>query len=165
MHFEVVDVVFAVLIAVLAVRGALRGLVAEVGSMAALILGLGGAFLFYKPAAALLSRYFKASMWTPLIAFLVLFLLLYLLVKLCERLLHSLVERLSLDRLDSAFGFFLGIAEGLLLVGVLLFLINWQPFFASQKLLADSFFARMLVPVLPSPERIFPPQAKGGAHP
>lgn len=155
MSFAVIDVVFIVLIVVLAIRGAIRGFVSEIGSMAALIVGLGGAILFYKSLSLLIGRYFGQSMWNPLIAFLALFLVLYLLVKLLEKLLHAVFDRLNLERLDRATGFFLGIAEGILAVGVLLFLMNWQPFFDTKRLLADSIFARLLFPILPSPQRIF----------
>lgn len=158
MTFEVIDIVFALLIVIAAIRGAFRGFVMEVGSMAALILSFACAIIFYKPVALILERQFGHSLWNPLISFLILFLLVYLLVKLVQRMLQNVIERLNLDRLDSALGFFLGIAEGLLVVGVALFVINWQPFFDPKGLLGSSFFARMLFPVLPSPERIFGPQ-------
>jgi membrane protein required for colicin V production len=155
---EVIDIVFALLVVMAAIRGAFRGFVTEVGSMAALILSFGAAIVFYKPVSAILEKQFGQSMWNQLIAFLILFLAVYLLVKLVQRLLLNIVEQLNLDRLDSALGFFLGIAEGLLVVGVVLFVINWQPFFDPKNLLGSSFFARMLFPVLPSPERIFGPR-------
>ncbi len=155
MSFATIDIVFAILIVVLAVRGAIRGFVAESGSVAALFLGLGGAIALYKSLAALLTKWFGASLWNPLIAFLVLFLLIYLLVKALERLLAALFEKLSLERLDRALGLFLGLAEGLLLVGVLLFLLNWLPFVDTRGLLRGSLFARFLSPLLPSPERLF----------
>jgi membrane protein required for colicin V production len=155
MGFAAIDVVFLVLIVVLAIRGAIRGFVTEIGSVAALVVGLGGAILFYKPLAALIGRLFGVSMWNPLIAFLILFLLLYLVIKLLERLLHAVFDKLNLERLDRAIGFFLGLAEGLLAVCVLLFLLNWQPLFDARKLLEHSLFARVLSPILPSPQRIF----------
>ena len=158
MMFEVVDIVFALLILIAAIRGAFRGFVTEVGSMAALILSFACAIIFYKPVAQILEKQFGHSLWNPLISFLILFLLVYLLVKLVQRMLQNVIDRLNLDRLDSAMGFFLGITEGLLVVGVALFIINWQPFFDPKSLLGSSFFARMLFPVLPSPERIFGPQ-------
>jgi membrane protein required for colicin V production len=155
MQFEIVDVVFAILIIVAAIRGAFRGFVAEAGSAASLILGIVVAVLFYRPAARLIAHRFGSSMWNPLIAFLVLFLIAYVVVKLVERLLAAIFERLNLERLDSALGFFLGIGEGLLLVAVILFFLNWQPFFDPGPMLEHSLFARMLFPILPSPERIF----------
>jgi len=153
--FATIDIVFAILIVVLAVRGAIRGFVAEFGSVAALFLGLGGAIALYKSLAVLLGRWFGVSIWNPLIAFLVLFLLIYLVVKALERLLAALFDKLDLERLDRAVGLFLGLAEGLLLVGVLLFLLNWLPFVDTRGLLRDSLFARLLSPLLPSPERLF----------
>ena len=155
MSFATIDIVFAILIVVLAVRGAIRGFVAEFGSVAALFLGLGGAIALYKSLAVLLGRWFGVSIWNPLIAFLVLFLLIYLVVKALERLLAALFDKLDLERLDRAVGLFLGLAEGLLLVGVLLFLLNWLPFVDTRGLLRDSLFARLLSPLLPSPERLF----------
>ena len=155
MSFATIDIVFAILIVVLAVRGTIRGFVAEFGSVAALFLGLGGAIALYKSLAVLLGRWFGVSIWNPLIAFLVLFLLIYLVVKALERLLAALFDKLDLERLDRAVGLFLGLAEGLLLVGVLLFLLNWLPFVDTRGLLRDSLFARLLSPLLPSPERLF----------
>jgi membrane protein required for colicin V production len=155
MSFAVIDMVFLVLLIVLAIRGAVRGFVTEIGSVAALVVGFGGAILFYKPLAGLIGRMFGSSMWNPLIAFLVLFLVLYLLIKALEHLLHAVFDKLNLERLDRAIGLFLGLAEGLLAVCVLLFLLNWQPFFEARRLLEHSLFARFLAPVLPSPQRIF----------
>ena len=155
MQYEIIDVVFGILILTAAVRGAFRGFVAEVGSAASVILGIGGAIGFYRPASRLIARRFGESMWNPLIAFLVLFLIIYILVKLVERLLGAVFEKLNLNRLDSALGFFLGIGEGLLLVAVALFFLSWQPFFDPEPLLGNSLFARVLFPLLPSPERIF----------
>ena len=155
MSFAVIDMVLLVLLIVLAIRGAIRGFVAEIGSVAALVVGFGGAILFYKPLAALIGRMFGISMWNPLIAFLLLFLVLYLVIKLLERLLHAVFDKLNLERLDRAIGLFLGLAEGLLAVCVLLFLLNWQPLFDARGLLEHSLFARFLAPILPSPQRIF----------
>jgi membrane protein required for colicin V production len=155
MSFAVIDMVFLVLLVVLAIRGAVRGFVTEIGSVAALVAGFGAAILFYKPLAALIGRIFGASMWNPLIAFLLLFLALYLVIKALEHLLHAVFDKLNLERLDRAIGLFLGLAEGLLAICVLLFLLNWQPLFEARRLLEHSLFARFLAPILPSPQRIF----------
>jgi len=159
MQIAVIDIVFILVALILAVRGALRGFVSEIGSVAALILGFGGAIVFYKPLAGLIGRRIGQSMWNPLIAFLVLFLALYLVVKLLERLLENLVDRLNLERLDRVLGLFLGLTEAILLIGVVLFVLNWQPFFDPRNLLSQSLFARFLFPLLPSPERIFGAQS------
>jgi membrane protein required for colicin V production len=152
LNFAVIDIVLALLILILAVRGTFRGFVAEIGSMAAVILGILGAVVFSKPLAGLLIRYIGESFWNQIIAFLVLFLGIYIAVKLIERILHSIFEKLELDKLDRVLGFFLGLAEGILFTCVILFLLSWQPFFDIQGLLRDSLFARVLFPLLPLSE-------------
>ncbi len=155
LNFAVIDLVFTLLIVAASLRGAIRGFITEIGMMAALIVGLGGALVFTKSFARLLGQYFGDSLWNQIIAFLVIFLLIYILVKLLESLLRNIVDRLNLERLDRALGLFLGLGEGVLLVGILLFLLNWQPFFEVDQLLGSSIFAQLLFPLLPSPDRIF----------
>ena len=154
-QFELIDAVFAILIVVAAVRGAIRGFVTEVGSAASVILGIVAAVLFHRPGARLIGRSFGESMWNPLVAFLVVFLIVYILVKLVERMLAALFEKLNLNRLDSAMGLFVGIGEGLLVVAVVLFFLSWQPFFDTKAMLDRSMFARFLFPLFPSAEGIF----------
>jgi hypothetical protein len=82
----------------LRIRGAIRGFVAEIGSVAAFVAGFGGAILFYKSVSLLIEKWFGPSMWNPLIAFLILFVLLYLLVKLLERLLAAVFDKSVADK-------------------------------------------------------------------
>ncbi len=143
------DIVFLVIVAILAFRAAFRGFVKELLGTAAFFLGIIGAVLFSGLAAALLDQYMGPSVWSQVIAFLVLFLLIYLVVKLFESALNRLIEKIHLDRLDHALGFFLGIVEGVLAVFVLILLVQIQPFFDPEPILADSIFARILLPFLP----------------
>lgn len=156
LRFEIVDVVFSLLILAASIRGARRGFVAEMGSMAALGLGVAGAALFSRRLSAFVSQTFGPSPWNQLICFLVIFLVVYILVKLIESALHSAFEKLNLERLDRALGFFLGLAEGGVLVAALLLILTWQPFFNVKPLLEGSFFARFLVPLLPAPGAVLP---------
>ncbi len=148
----ILDVVFFVLIFAAAVRSALRGFVSEVGAVAALVLGLAGGLLLSEPLAGVLAKQFGPSMWNRLIAFLILFLGLYVVVKLVENVLHAVIERLNLDCLDRVLGFFLGIAEGILVVGVVVVVLSWQPFFDLHELLSGSLLARLIAPLLPAPD-------------
>lgn len=158
-NFAFIDVVLALLIFAAAVRGAMRGFLTEVGSMAAVILGIGGAVVFAGATARLLEAQFGASLWNEVISFLLLFLIIYIVVKLLENLLHNLFARLSLERLDRVLGFFLGLAEGALLAGLILLVINWQPFFETKSILAGSVFARILFSVVVPWHRFIVPQA------
>jgi membrane protein required for colicin V production len=143
-----IDIVFLIIVVILAIRAAMRGFVKELLGTAALILGIAGAVLFSGLVATLLEPYVGGG-WAQIIAFLALFIVIYLVVKIFESALNKLIERIHMDQLDHALGFFLGLVEGVLVVFVLILLIQIQPFFPPEQLLADSLFARFLLPFLP----------------
>lgn len=149
MQYEAIDIVFAVLVVILSIRAGIRGFVKELLGTAAVFLAIGAAVVFSGFAALLVEQLIGPTVWTQVIAFLIVFLLVYLLVKLFESALNKLIERIHLDQLDHALGFFLGIVEGLLLSFILILLIQIQPFVDPQSLLGESLFARLLLPLLP----------------
>lgn len=147
------DIVFLILIAFAALRAGIRGFVHEFLSMAAVLLGIGAAVLFSGIAAQLLQPYVGGGTWSQVVAFLGLFLVVYVVVKLFENALNRLIERINLESLDRALGFFLGIAEGLFLVFVLVLILQLQPVFDVEQLLLESEISRFLIPLLPYAER------------
>ncbi len=147
------DIVFLILIAFAALRAGIRGFVHEFLSMAAVLLGIGSAVLFSGIAAQLLQPYLGGGTWSQVVAFLGLFLVVYVVVKLFENALNRLIERINLESLDRALGFFLGIAEGLFLVFVLVLILQLQPVFDVERLLLESEISRFLIPLLPYAER------------
>ena len=149
MGFAGIDIVFGILLIFAAMRGGVRGFVREFMSMAALILGIGLAVVFSGQVAVLVNEYLNAAAWSQVIAFLGLFLGVYLLVKVFETALNRLVERINLDNLDHALGFFLGVAEGMLLIFVILLLLQVQPVFSADAVVRGSIFAEALLPLLP----------------
>ncbi len=150
MNLQPVDIVFSLLLLFVSVRGAMRGFVAEFFSFAAVIAGIGSAVLFSGIAAQRLEPYLGPSFWNGIIAFLVIFLVVYLVVKVIENSLHRLLENVNLEKLDRALGLFLGFTEGVVLTGAVLLLLRVQPLFDASSLLNDSFFARMLLPLIPA---------------
>ncbi|TVQ21885.1 MAG: CvpA family protein [Spirochaetaceae bacterium] len=154
MNLAGIDIVFAVLILIMALRSGFRGFIREFMSMAALLLGLGVAVLFSGQTAVLVNEYLDAQAWSQVIAFLALFVLVYLFVKIFESALNRLVERINLANLDHALGFFLGVAEGLLLVFVLLLVLQIQPFVNPDTIVRNSVFAEALLPFLPYASRL-----------
>ena len=149
MSFAGIDIVFAIIIVILAIRAAIRGFVKELMGTAALLLGIVIAVIFSGTVSQLIERFMGETVWSQVIAFLALFLVVYLVVKIFEGALNRLIERIHLSQLDHALGLFLGIVEGLVVVFVLLMLIQIQPFFDQETLLAGSLFARILLPFLP----------------
>tara|TARA_B100000614_G_scaffold19682_1_gene15906 strand:+ start:86 stop:565 length:480 start_codon:yes stop_codon:yes gene_type:complete len=154
MNLSGLDIVFVVLIVFAALRAGIRGFVHEFLSMAAVILGIAAAVLFSGLAAQWIQPYIGAGPWAQVVAFLGLFLVVYVVVKLFENALNRLVEHINLESLDRALGFFLGIAEGLFLVFVLVLVLQLQPVFDADPILAESQFARFFLPLLPYAERV-----------
>lgn len=156
-NFSLIDIIIMLVIIAAAIRGTIKGFVAEAASMAALILGIGGAILFSRKLSLVLEKYLGRTAWNQIITFLLIFLVIYIAIKLLEGIMHAIFEKLNLNKLDSALGFFLGIAEGLLVGGLALFVLNWQPVFETHELLRNSLFYRLLLPFLPRTDIFFIP--------
>ena len=154
MDFTGLDIVFIVIVLFLTLRVVIKGFVKEFMSMAALILGIAVAVLFSGFAAQYVQPHLGAGPWSQVVAFLGLFLVTYIVVKLFENALYRLVEKINLESLDRALGFFLGLAEGLLVVFILILLLQLQPVFDVDELLRESVVARFLTPLLPYVERL-----------
>jgi membrane protein required for colicin V production len=154
-ELSALDFVFGVVLLLAAVRCAFRGFIAEIMSMAALILGIGLAVLFSSTAAGYLEPYLGVSLWNQVIGFLGIFLLVYLVVKIFEGALHRLFENVHLERLDRALGFVLGVAEGLLVVSIAIILIYLQPFVPPERIVGNSVVTTVILRVLPLTEMNF----------
>jgi membrane protein required for colicin V production len=148
------DIVFLVVIVFFTLRVGIKGFVKEFMSMAALILGIAVAVIFSGLVGQYIQPYLGVGPWSQVVAFLALFLITYVVVKLFENALYHIVERINLESLDRALGFFLGLAEGILVVFILILLIQLQPLFEAGDILAESVFARLLTPLLPYAQRI-----------
>lgn len=146
---NVLDIVCITIIVVAAIRCAFRGFIREVMSMAALIFGIVAAVFFSKAGAIIIDTYVGYSNWNQIIAFLVIFLVVYLVVKLLEGLLHRLFERIHLERLDRSLGFFLGLAEGAIVVILVVYLLKVQPLFDVSSVLDSSFVAGIVLDIVP----------------
>jgi membrane protein required for colicin V production len=147
---EVIDIVFAVLMAIIVIRCALRGFVEEVMSMAALVLGLGCAFFFHKRGAAfLVERYIPDMRILPeVLAFVIIFLAVFLAVKLLEFILKDIIARIHLGGVDRFLGALFGFIEGIVLISLVIFVLTIQPLVDIQPILEKSYFARALAPFI-----------------
>jgi membrane protein required for colicin V production len=146
----VIDIVFIVLIFIMVVRCALRGFITEVMSMAAVVLGLLAAFFFYKQGAAFIRTKIleDVEVLPELIAFVSLLVIVFFAIKILERIIHDIISRIHLGGVDRTLGLVFGLLEGLLLVCLILAVIRIQPLFSPEPLLENSFFAKLLGPLV-----------------
>jgi len=150
MGLAVIDIVFLVIIAIFALRCALRGLVSELMSMAGLVLGLLAAIFFFRKTAELIRGKFVPDVQAlpEIISFVAIFIAVFAVIKILETILKEIVEGIRLGGVDRFLGFFLGIAEGLVIICLLLFLINVQPFVEPETVLNGSLLAEVLMPFI-----------------
>jgi membrane protein required for colicin V production len=150
MGLAIIDIVFLVIIAIFAFRCALKGIVSELMSMAALVLGLLAAVFFFRKTAELIRGRFipDVKILPEIVAFALVFFIVFAVIKILETILKEIIEGIKLNGPDRFFGFILGLAEGLVIVCLLLFLITVQPFVESELILEGSFFAELLMPFI-----------------
>lgn len=141
--FTAFDIVLLIIIALLAVRCAVMGLVAELFSKAAVICGCIAALLFFRKVAPAVSQITGQASLSGIIAFLLVFLVVYFIIKIVQGIVSDIFFWLSLQSLDRALGLFLGAGEGLLVAAVVVVFLVQQPFFDASSLLAESFFAEL----------------------
>lgn len=147
MSLTPIDYVFLAIILIAVIRCAIRGFVAEILSMAALILGIGFAVFFSSSATAIVENYIGESFWSPIIAFLAIFLVVYLVVKILQGLLSRVIEKIHLDKLDRSLGLFLGLLEGIIVITLIVFILQVQPFFNTQELLENGFITGIILKI------------------
>jgi membrane protein required for colicin V production len=145
----VFDVIGIVVLLAAGFRCAFRGFVTEFLSVLAVLTGLTLSVLFTSALTPVLAPYLGESFWTPIVAFLIIFLVGYLIIKVIESTLHRIIEKIQLEKLDQALGFFLGLVEGLLVLAILVFVLQLQNVIEVKALLEESYIARVLQRIIP----------------
>ena len=161
MNIAAFDIVSLIILLILAIRVTFRGFVAEIMSMASVLVGIIIAVIFTHPISILLQDYIGESFWNTVIAFLGLFLISYLIIKIFENSMNSLIEKVQLEKLDQSLGFFLGLVEGFLFVVILVFILRAQPLFEVDKLLENSFSASIADKIIPIGTKIIEGKIRG----
>ena len=149
-NFTPFDIVCVVLILIFIVRCAIHGFISELMSMASIVLGLlASLFFFRKGGDFIRERFMPESQVIPnVVAFILLFLIVFLIIKLLEHLLKGIVEGIKLGKADRFIGIIFGALEGLIVVSLVVFIISIQPLFDPQKVLNNSFFAEIILPLI-----------------
>jgi len=150
MNIAPIDIVFVLLIILFTVRCAIKGFISELMSMASVVLGLLASLYFYKKGGEFIRDKFMPDLelLPEVIAFIALFLIVFIVVKIIESMLKEIIEGIRLGGADRFLGVIFGIGEGIVVVSLLLFLFSIQPLFDHEPLLANSFFAQLLLPFI-----------------
>jgi len=150
MNLAAIDIIFIAVIVIFTVRCAIKGFISEIMSMASIVLGLLAALFFYKNGGEFVRiRFMPGIKIVPeIIAFVSLFLIVFIVIKILEIMLKEIIEGVRLGGADRFLGIFFGLAEGIVVVSLVLFLFRIQPLFDPGALLSNSIFAKMLLPLI-----------------
>jgi membrane protein required for colicin V production len=162
-----IDWIFAGLVIILAVRCFVRGFVREILSVASYAIGLLFALLATNYVITFAAKNLGTGTLPPsvqyIVAFIICFLVGFLIMKLIEHMIREGLEVTHLELFDRVLGLGLGIVEGFALVGFVLTVMEIQPFFKVDSLLAHSLFGKMLLPLIgPAISGTIKPALDGG---
>jgi membrane protein required for colicin V production len=150
MNISVIDIIFILLLTIFIIRCYLKGFVSELLTMSAIVLGLLASLFFFKNGG----EFLRVTFWPNLklipeiIAFIALFVIVFISVKILELMLKGIIQRIHLSGADRFLGIFFGLAEGVVVIALVVFILRIQPLFDPSSILSESVFARILLPII-----------------
>lgn len=146
MNMAPLDIVFLIILILMTIRGVIVGFVNEFFSKAAVVLALLASVVLYNSFTPIVKKITNSAVIPEIISFLVIFLVVYVVVKILQKITSSFFENDTMKSLDKALGFFLGIIEGLVIIGAVIALFDIQNFFDLSSLTDNSFFYSFFSP-------------------
>ena len=121
---NLLDVILIVVIAFSSVYGLFKGLVKEVISLLALIIGLIGASRFYEGASPLLKNLGLGEQAAGILSFIILFIVVFVALILIGKLIHKLVHAIFLGWLNRLGGIGFGFIRGIVVSGIMIMILT-----------------------------------------
>lgn len=160
-----IDLVIVIILGMSMVTGFINGLVKEVASLAALILGIWGAIRFSGFTAAKLYDFFDMSgQYVGIIAFLITFGVIVILIHFIGILADKIVNAVALGFINRLLGIVFGLLKSVLIMSVLFVILNAidarRPFLPKEKI-DESMFYNPISDIAPI---LFPIIGEGGFY-
>lgn len=121
---NLLDVILIAVIAFSSVYGLFKGLVKEVISLLALIIGLIGASRFYEGASPLLKDLGLGEQVARILSFIILFIVIFVALILIGKLIHKLVHAIFLGWLNRLGGIGFGFIRGIIVSGIIIMILT-----------------------------------------
>lgn len=146
---SIIDIIFILIIISCAIFCTIKGFIDELFGVGCPILsGVLGIF-FNKFLSVPLSKYIKQDWLCYTLSFAIIFITVFLILKIIQIIIKKIFDGSIFNSLDRVLGFIFGLLEGVAIVGIILYVINIQPWFLDLKeLTSNSFFSRILSPLL-----------------
>jgi len=153
MSINLLDLILLIPLLLFAFQGYKKGIIIEVATLVALILGIYAALFFSDYTANLLTGSFNINKeYLNIIAFIVTFVGVLILVLLLGKVLEKVVNLLLLGFINKLAGALFGILKGALLLSILIFLINYFDVNASiikKEARKESLLYKNIEPIAP----------------
>ena len=162
--FTTFDYVLTIIILIFAIAGLIRGFVDNIFGKLALIAGIIAGFFLYDDAAAKIWNIIDNKTLANIVGFVTAFVIAFLVIKIIQLLISKIFSMRILKSLDRTLGFFFGAVEGFAIVGLLIFILNVQPFVPADKLLEGSFYVKMTNQVIDTIQTEMPIASAGANH-
>lgn len=160
LHFNILDFVITVIVAFTVIRGLLIGFSRSAASLLGVLLGFWTGMSYFSILSDKLALFIKGEMIRSIISFILLFILVYLAFIIIGMVIKGLLKTLHLTWADRIMGGFVGLAKGLILTGVIIFLFTvFLP--AKSPLLSGSALYPMLSQISHALCTLVPQHIKG----
>jgi membrane protein required for colicin V production len=157
MSIALTDVIFLLIILIFAIIAAAKGFIRAIFGKLCWILGLLGAFLFYKKLMSHMTALVGNETLSFILCFVLIFVVIFLVVKIIQTIFERIFDGEIMKGLDRSLGFFFGIVEGLVVIFVFILIMTYQPWFDCSKIFEDSWLVKMLTPLLDYSNQNLPP--------
>jgi len=148
---NIIDIIFIIPIIWFAYQGFKRGLIIELASLAALILGIYAALYFsYYAENFLVNNMNMDTEYVSIIAFIITFLIVVIIVYFVGKILEKVVNMVALGFLNKTAGALFGILKAAVLISIVLLIINnFNDKFISKEKKENSFLYAPIAGIAP----------------
>jgi membrane protein required for colicin V production len=160
-----IDAIIIIVLVFAMIRGFINGLIKEVASLAALILGIWGAIRFSSFTAEKLNDFFDMTgKYVGIISFMITFLVIVIIIHFIGLLLDKLTEAIALSFINRLLGIVFGLFKSVLIMSVIFVILNAidvrRPFLPKEKI-EQSMLYNPISDIAPA---IFPIIGEGGFY-
>lgn len=152
--FNVIDIVFIIIILIFSITAAAKGFVKEIFNKISWIAGIIIGCLFAKKLQPFLVSMVKSEFLALIVAFLLIFVVVFLVIQIIKTIIGQAFEGDIMKGLDKALGFFLGLVEGFAIVMFIIIIANSQNLIPVAGIFENSFFFKLIQPLIPSTNSI-----------
>lgn len=149
--FTFIDLIYTLIILFFALIGLFNGFINEVFKKISVLLSLCIGFVFSGNCAPFFKTWIKNDTICTIVAFIALFIISYIVIRILQMILDKIFSQEILKGLNRFLGFVFGIAEGLLVICVVMIFAKSQKWFNLSVLTDGTFYYGILKGIIEVP--------------